>query len=98
MDIDPAIAAARAEVARLTRYLERRKDFLDALDWHALPDEIARQSAMLDDLLAGDLADAVLYRDWLEKRAADGHHLATGILRFEPRPRPWHPEWNTLAA
>ena len=36
MDIDPAIAAARAEVARLTRYLERRKDFLDALDWHAL--------------------------------------------------------------
>lgn len=98
MHIDPAIIAARAEVARQTRYIARREDFLDALDWHALSDAVARQSAMLDDLLAGDLADAILHRDWLEERAGDGHTQVVGILRFEPRPRPWHAEWNTLAA
>lgn len=98
MDIHLAIASVQADAARIARYTDRRDRFLDALDWSALDEQTAREAAMLDDLLAGDLADAVLYRDWLEKRAADGHHLATGILRFEPRPRPWHPEWNTLAA
>lgn len=96
MHIDPAIIAARAEVARLTRYIARREDFLDALDWHALPDEIARQSAMLDDLLAGDLADAALYILWLEERLASGETDVPGVLRFYPHPRPWHGEWISL--
>ena len=86
MHIDSALTAARAEVARLTRYIARREDFLDALDWNALSDDAARQSAMLDELLAGDLADAILHRDWLEERAGDGHSKVVGILRFEPRP------------
>ena len=48
--------------------MERRERFLDALDWSMLTEDHARQSAMLDDLLEGDMADAILYIDWLVER------------------------------
>ena len=52
--------------------------------------------SMLDELLNGDLADAASYTAWLEERAADGVESVAGVLRFDPRPRPWHAEWMTL--
>ena len=62
VDIHLAIASVRADAARIARYTDRRDRFLDALDWSALDEQTAREAAMLDDLLAGDLADAALYR------------------------------------
>ena len=98
MHINNALAIARADAARLARYMARRELFLDALDWSLLTEDDARQSAMLDDLLAGDLADSALYIDWLEHRMIEGGDRLTGVLRFAPHPRPWHAEWITLAA
>ena len=69
---------------------------LDALDWSALDEQTAREAAMLDDLLAGDLADAALYILWLEERLASGETDVPGVLRFYPHPRPWHAEWISL--
>lgn len=63
MHINNALAIARADAARLARYVARRERFLDALDWSLLTEDDARQSAMLDDLLAGDMADSALYID-----------------------------------
>ena len=53
---------------------------------------------MLDDLLAGDAAEAILYTVWLEEQIAAGIEGVGGVLRFDPTPRPWRPEWITLAA
>jgi hypothetical protein len=53
---------------------------------------------MLDDLLEEDMADAILYIDWLVERLADGAKPLPGVLRFTPHPRPWHAEWITLAS
>lgn len=96
MDIADAIAVARADERRLTRFIDRRDRFLDCLDWNALPKAHAREASMLDELLNGDLADAASYTAWLEERAADGVESVAGVLRFDPRPRPWHAEWMTL--
>ena len=63
-----------------------------------LTEDHARQSAMLDELLEGDLADSALYIDWLLDRLADESDPVPGVLRFTPHPRPWHAEWITLAA
>ncbi len=98
MQIKDALTIARADAARLARFVDRREDFLDALDWSLLTEEHARQSAMLDDLLEGDLADSALYIDWLEHRESEGNASLPGVLRFAPHPRPWHADWITLAA
>ena len=96
MDIHLAIASVQADAARIARYTDRRDRFLDALDWSALDEQTAREAAMLDDLLAGDLADAALYILWLEERLASGETDVPGVLRFYPHPRPWHAEWISV--
>lgn len=98
MDIHTALTTARSDIARLQRYVDRRDRFLDALDWTMLSETLARENSMLDDLLADDLADGRLYLDWLEGQLADDVADVVGVLRFDPRPRPWHSEWITLAA
>jgi hypothetical protein len=57
----------------------------------------ARQSSMLDELLDEDLADGLRHIDWLVERV-DSQVSIRSALRFAPHPRPWHAEWNTLAA
>ena len=97
MDILHALTMARADAANLARFIERRERFLAGLDWLMLSDEDARQSSMLDDLLEGDMAAAILYIDWLvERLAGDGEPLP-GVLRFSPHPRASRTEWLTLA-
>jgi hypothetical protein len=98
MEISHALVVARADAATLARFIERRERFLDALDWPMMSEEHARQSSMLDDLLEGDMADAILYIDWLVDRLADDAGLLPGVLRFTPRPRPWQLTWITLAS
>ena len=49
MQVTIALATARADAARLERFIYRRERFLDALDWSSLSEEHARQSAMLDE-------------------------------------------------
>lgn len=97
MQIKDALAIARADVASIARFIERRASFLDALDWSMLTDAQARQSSMLDELLDEDLADGLRYSDWLVDRV-DAEAPVPGVLRFAPHPRPWHAEWITLAA
>lgn len=98
MNITHVLTVAKADATRIERFIARRQRFLDALDWSMLTEQHARESAMLDDLLAGDLADAILYIDWLEERVANGVTAVAGVLRFDPHPRPWHAEWIALAA
>jgi hypothetical protein len=98
MEISHALVVARADAATLARFIERRERFLDALDWPMMSEEHARQSSMLDDLLEGDMADAILYIDWLVDRLADDAGPLPGVLRFTPRPRPWQLTWITLAS
>jgi hypothetical protein len=98
MEISHALVVARADAANLARFIERRERFLDALDWPMMSEEHARQSSMLDDLLEGDMADAILYIDWLVDRLADDAGPLPGVLRFTPRPRPWQLTWITLAS
>jgi len=98
MEILHALAVARADAAHLARFIWRRERFLDALDWSMMREEHARQSPMLDDLLEGDMADAILYIDWLVDRLADDAGPLPGVLRFTPRPRPWQLDWITLAS
>jgi hypothetical protein len=98
MEIRQALAVARADAAHLVRFIERRERFLDALDWLMLSEDHARQTAMLDDLLEEDMADAILYIDWLVERLADDAKALPGVLRFTLHPRPWHDEWITLAS
>lgn len=97
MQINDGLAIARADVASIARFIERRESFLDALDWSMLTDAQARQSSMLDELLDEDLADGLRYIDWLLERA-DSSAPTPGAPRFAPHPRPWHAEWITLAA
>ena len=98
MDIAYALAVAQTDAARLQRFIERRERFQDALDWSLLSDTQARESAMMDDLLTGDVAEASLYVDWLTARVATGTEDVIGVLRFAPAPRPWQAEWITIAA
>lgn len=98
MQITDALAIARADAARIAHFIERRTRFQDGLDWSMLTEDQARQAAMLDDLLEGDMADSILYIDWLLERLASGEAGVPGALRFTPHPRPWHAEWITLAA
>jgi len=98
MQILHALAVARGDAARIARFIERRERFLDGLDWLSLTEEHARQSAMLDDLLDGDLAEALIYIDWLLERHACDDTPLPGVLRFAPHPRPWHADWITLAS
>lgn len=98
MKIQHALAVARGDAARLLRYMDRRERFLDALDWSLLSLTHARESAMLDYLLAGDAAEAILYTEWLEEQVAAGVEGVVGVLRFDPAPRPSQPDWITLAA
>jgi hypothetical protein len=96
--IQHALAVARGDATRIAHFTLRRERFLDALDGAMLSEDYGRQSAMLDDLLEGDLADAILYIDWLVERLADGAEALPGVLRFAPHPRPWHAEWITLVS
>jgi hypothetical protein len=98
MEIRQALAVARADAAHLVRFIQRRERFLDALDWLMLSEDHARQAAMLDDLLEEDMADAILYINWLVERLADHAESLPGVLRFTRHPRPWHAEWITLAS
>ncbi|MBB3588708.1 MULTISPECIES: hypothetical protein [unclassified Sphingomonas] len=97
IQINDALAIARADVANIARFIERRERFLDALDWSMMTDAQVRQSSMLDELLDEDLAIGLHYIDWLIDRV-DSQVPTPGALRFAPHPRPWHAEWNTLAA
>ena len=67
MRIQQAIAIAKADENRLIRFISRRDRFLDALDWDALPEQMAREAAMMDELLATELAEAACYVIWLEE-------------------------------
>ena len=98
MDIHHALGVARADAAHLSRHIERRERFLDSLDWSMLTDEQARQATMLDEMLEDDLAAAVRHIDWLVERQARGATPRDSVMRFAPHPRPWHPQWITLAA
>lgn len=98
MQIQHALAVARADATRIAHFIERRERFLDALDWSMLTEEHAREAAMLDVLLESDMADAILYIDWLVERLANDPQPLPGVLRFTPHPRPWHDEWISLAA
>jgi len=98
MEIQHALAVARADATRIAHFIERRERFLDGLDWSMLTEDDARQAAMLDDLLEGDMADANLYIDWLVERLANDPWPLPGVLRFAPHPRPWQLAWITLAA
>jgi hypothetical protein len=62
---------ARRAYAALERFAARRARFLEALDWNALGSDVARQSADRTDRLMGDLADAWLYVDHLERHTGD---------------------------
>ncbi|NJR80707.1 hypothetical protein [Sphingomonas corticis] len=95
MLINDAIAIARADMARVERFIRRRDSFLDALDWHALPDTAAFEASMLDDLLDDDLADSASYVAWLEELAAEGVTALTHMLRFDPHCRPRHADRDT---
>ncbi|WP_030540234.1 hypothetical protein [Sphingobium sp. DC-2] len=97
MHIDQAIAVATADFACLERYVERRERFLDGLDWTAMTSIAVYEAAMLDELLETDMAEAFSYLMHLEGLLAAGITQVTGVLRFDPFPRPWHPEWATLA-
>ena len=98
MQFQHALGVARADAAHLTRYIDRRERFLDALDWSMLTDDQARQATMLDELLEDDLAAAGRYIDWLVERGARSDAPLPGVMRFAPHLRPWHAEWITLAA
>lgn len=98
MHIQHALDVARADATHIAHFTLRQERFLDALDWSMLTEDHARQSAMLDDLLDGDMADAILYIDWLVERLAYGAEALPGVLRFAPHPRPWHAEWITLVS
>ncbi|MDR6790508.1 hypothetical protein J2Y58_003891 [Sphingomonas sp. BE138] len=88
MLIHHAIAVARADLARIERFVLRRDRFLDCLDWSALTDTTAFEASMLDDLLDEELADAASYVDWLEELATRGTHELTHMIRFDPYVRP----------
>ncbi len=88
MHIHAAIAVARADLARVERFILRRDRFLDCLDWSALPDAAAFEAIMLDDLLDEDLADAASYIDWLEELASRGKGDINHMIRFDPYVRP----------
>lgn len=96
MHIDQAIAIVTADAARLERYVERREGFMDALDWTAMTDRDIFEAAMLDHLLETDMAEAFSCVMHLEELSAAGITQVTGVVRFAPFPRPWHPEWGTL--
>ena len=98
MNIHQALAVAKADAAKICHFIETRERFLDALDWSLLSEADARESTMLDELLAGDAAEASLYTDWLAQRAAARTGTVAGVLRFAPAPRPWQPAWITIAA
>jgi hypothetical protein len=98
MDIQHTLGIARAAAAHLSRYMDRRERFLDALDWSMLTEAQVRQSTMFDELLEDDLAAADRYIDWLIERQARGAAPRARMMRFAPHPRPWHPQWITLAA
>lgn len=52
---------------------------------------------MLDELLETDVAEPSSYVDWLEGWIAKGVEDIIGIVRFEPRPHPWHKDWIKVA-
>ena len=97
MHIHQALGIARQDERSLTRFIDRRDRFLDALDWDALPEQTAREASMLDELLETDLAESSAYVDWLEGCVAMGVEDIVGVVRFEPGPHPWHNAWVTLA-
>lgn len=97
MHVHQAIGIARHDAHRLNRFTDRRRRFLDALDWDALPEQTAREASMLDELLETDLAKSSAYVDWLEGCVAVGVADILGVVRFEPGPHPWHKDWITLA-
>ena len=98
MQIHHAIEIAKGDERRIARFIDRRDRFLDALDWDALPEQAARESAMMDALLAQDLAESASYVDWLEGCVAMGVEDIVGVIRSDPGPRPWQTAWITLAA
>ena len=96
MRIEQAIAIAKHDEHRLIRFIERRGRFLDALDWDALPDQIAREASMLDDLVYGEGEPATCFFVLLEGCVAMGVEDIVGVVRFEPGPRPWQIAWVNL--
>ncbi|GLK44529.1 MULTISPECIES: hypothetical protein [Novosphingobium] len=87
----------RSDAARIERFTQRREVFLDALDWTMLTCEQVHEAAMLDFMLEDDLAEALQRLSMAESLAAMGLPLAAESIRYIPYPRPWHPEWATLA-
>lgn len=96
MDIQQAIIIARADATRIERFARRRERFLDALDWKNLSEDDVYASAMLDRLLEDDVVHAKRCVELLCNDAAKGISSVEDFHRFDPRPRPWHPEWTNL--
>lgn len=84
MRIQQAITIAKADETRLIRFIGRRDHFLDALDWDALPEQLAREAAMMDELLATELAEAACYVLWLEDCLAYGVEDVIGAHQLQP--------------
>ncbi|QBM77942.1 hypothetical protein E2E30_18815 (plasmid) [Sphingomonas sp. AAP5] len=84
MRIQRAIAIAKADENRLIRFIERRDRFLDALDWDSLPEQLAREAAMMDELLATELAEAACYVIWLEECIGFGVEDIVAVHDLQP--------------
>lgn len=84
MRIQQAIAIAKADENRLIRFISRRDRFLDALDLDALPEQMAREAAMMDELLATELAEAACYVIWLEECLSYGVEDVIGAHHLQP--------------
>ena len=87
----------RSDAARIERFVQRRKTFLDTLDWTMLTCEQVHEAAMLDFMLEDDLAEALQRVSMAESLAAMGLPLVPTFIRYNPFPRPWHAEWLALA-
>ncbi|EJU09046.1 hypothetical protein LH128_30960 [Sphingomonas sp. LH128] len=86
----------RSDAARIERFVQRRKTFLDTLDWTMLTCEQVHEAAMLDFMLEDDLAEALQRVSMAESLAAMGLPLVPTFIRYNPFPRPWHAEWLAL--
>ena len=84
MRIQQAIAIAKADETHLIRFIGRRDRFLDGLDWDALPEQMAREAAMMDELLATELAEAACYVIWLEECLSFGVEDVIGAHHLQP--------------
>lgn len=95
ISIEQHLAIATRHYAALSRFADRRERFVDALDWTAMEEQLAREVSMTDDLINDDLASLRLYIGHLRRWSADAGPDALGpeaILRIEHEPRNYTPD------